>query len=663
MVLLDEREFLEIRFPNADPALGVKLAKVVRKALPTEDKLTVPLDFIMANIERTKKQARTIEVNLQPPPIFRSETPAILVMFMGEPALAEIKGTQLMFVTNTNWDVFLDKRTGRYYLRNGASWLATGDLQKGSWAPAPLLPEDLAKLPDDKNWEDVKKHLPGEKAASIPKVFVSLKPAELILSDGVPQFVPISGTRLMYAKNTDSDLFMLVGEGNYYFLTAGRWFRSASLDGPWKPATNDLPAEFRKIPDDHVKGDVLANVPGTPESEEAVIMASVPRKVSVNKDEATVTVVYDGAPKFIVIDGTAVYFALNSPQDVFRVEGKYYCCYQGVWFQAAAAAGPWAVCTAVPAVIYKIPSNHPKHNVTYVYVYSSTPSTVVVGYTSGYTGCYVAYGAVMFGLGYWAAHAHHHHHYHYHSHYYGYGCHAHYNHHTGTYHRGASVYGPYGGAGRGAAYNPHTGTYSRGAYAYGPNGSRYARQAYNPRTGTRAVQRGGTTPYGSWNQTAVRRGNEWARGGSASRDGTTLRGFETSRGAAGIGKSGPGGASGALRTRSGDVYVGKDGDIYKKSGDSWQKREGNSWSNVDRSAGAGTTGTGRSTTEAGRSTTEAGRSGSRPSSTDRSASRADVDRGLSRDSRARSRGNSNARRYRSSSGSRYSRGGGGGRRR
>ena len=52
-----------------------------------------------------------------------------------------------------------------------------------------------------------------------------------------------------------------------------------------------------------------------------------------------------------------------------------------------------------------------------------------------------------------------------------YGMSAWYNPWTGTYGRGASVYGLYGGAGVGARYNPRTGTYARGAAAYGPYGS------------------------------------------------------------------------------------------------------------------------------------------------------------------------------------------------
>jgi hypothetical protein len=60
------------------------------------------------------------------------------------------------------------------------------------------------------------------------------------------------------------------------------------------------------------------------------------------------------------------------------------------------------VATTVPAVIYSIPPSSPMHYVTYVRVYSSTPTTVFVGYTPGYYGTvYSTEGVVVYGTGYY----------------------------------------------------------------------------------------------------------------------------------------------------------------------------------------------------------------------------------------------------------------------
>ena len=43
-------------------------------------------------------------------------------------------------------------------------------------------------------------------------------------------------------------------DGDFYFLVAGRWFKSASLEGPWTFATPSLPADFKEIPVEHQGG-------------------------------------------------------------------------------------------------------------------------------------------------------------------------------------------------------------------------------------------------------------------------------------------------------------------------------------------------------------------------------------------------------------------------
>ena len=93
----------------------------------------------------------------------------------------------------------------------------------------------------------------------------------MIVTEGLPSYTPISGTVLLFVANTAEDLFML--DGRHYFLTAGRWFSAETLEGPWETATESLPEEFQKLPQDHEKAYVLASVPGTPDAEE--IMAPI----------------------------------------------------------------------------------------------------------------------------------------------------------------------------------------------------------------------------------------------------------------------------------------------------------------------------------------------------------------------------------------------------
>jgi hypothetical protein len=584
----------DLRFPNVSDSEAASLRKVVDELAPLGQATILSLDRVLACLNPEEHQVQpAVEVNIQPPKIFYSRKPALLVMFMGEPALQPVdpKRPELMFAINTNWDMFYDTIESRYYLLNGASWLSAADPVKGPWTSVKKLPAALSSLPADDNWAEVRKNVPGKPVKDVPVVFVTTEPAELILTKGEPSYSPIPGTRLMRVANTESVLFLHSGEGQYYFLTAGRWFRTKTLDGPWLAASADLPADFAKIPDDNASAFVKASVPGTRDAKDAVMLASVPTTTTITVAPVTEQVVYSGAPQFVVIQGTTVQYAVNSPNTVFLVDGRYYWCEQGVWLYATTASGPWTFCTSVPAAIYTIPPTHPTYNVTYVVVQSSTPTTVVYSQTSGYSGQYVAAtGVLMFGMGVLVGAAiaddDHYHYYHYPPPcHYSYGCGAVYHHgHGGYYVSAHASYGPYGGAGRSAAYNPRTGTYSRGAYAYGPAGSASVRQAYNPYTGGYAQSGRVSTARGSAGGFYAEQGGKSAWGGYRSGPGGTVGGVGTSEGAGAVGWDTRYGQGMVAKDKEGNVYAGKDGTVYKKDDSgSWSSNSGSGWESVDRS--------------------------------------------------------------------------------
>jgi hypothetical protein len=181
--------------------------------------------------------------------------------------MSSVQGANLLFAVNTNWDVFLDPQTSTYYLLDGAFWLSATDY-RGPWRPVTQLPGAFNDLPNDKNFAEVKQHLPGIRIQEkdLPAIFVSTQPAVIILTKGKPTFSLIRGTQLMAVSNTDSDLFKDSRDGQYYYLISGRWFRSSSLNGPWTFATPDLPQDFARIPSKSKYGRVLYAVPGTPQA-------------------------------------------------------------------------------------------------------------------------------------------------------------------------------------------------------------------------------------------------------------------------------------------------------------------------------------------------------------------------------------------------------------
>lgn len=610
----------ELRFANVSADELAKLRQAVEKLHPSGHAITLSLDRVVAYLDPAAQPVQPpVEVNLDPPRIFSSITPAILVMFMGEPQFkpVETNRTDLLFALNTNWDVLYDAASRRYFLLYGEGWLTAPDVLKGPWTPAQTLAPSMYSLPASENWAEARQRLPGKTPKMAPVVFVTTEPAEMILTDGPPSYMPVKGTRLLRVNNTDSVLFLHSGDGKMYFLVAGRWFRGDSLYGPWSAASSTLPPDFAQIPDTDPAAFVKASVPGTREAQDAVLLASIPSTTTVQVAPVTETVVYTGAPQFVSIPSTTVQYAVNTPNQVFLVNGGYYWCYGGAWLFSASASGPWTYCNTVPAAIYTIPPSNPNYNVTYVVVQSSTPTTVVYSQTSGYSGQYVAAtGVLMFGMGMLVGAAiadgdHYHYHYPPPCHY-SYGCGAVYHHGHGGYYASAHVsYGPYGGAGRTASYNPYTGTYARSSYAYGPYGSASRGAAYNPYTGTSAAGRSVNTPYGSARQGAAYNPYTGARaaGGQVKTDyGSAGRGAAynptTGQGAAGRYASGEYGSAGAIRTtegsgmaawdtknsqgavgksQSGDVYAAKDGTVYKKdSNGNWSQNSGSGWENPSK---------------------------------------------------------------------------------
>ena len=581
-------KIIEANFQTLSKDQTREIVSEIEKNIPDEDRI-ISLDRVLVQVDKSQIIPKNVDnLKSDPPKILLSRTPAILLSFDGEPIWSPIKDNELKFAVNTNWDVFQHQPTGLYYLRNDTSWLRATDL-KGPWSQAAKLPDSFNKLTDDENWKDVKANLPGTPVKRAPTVYFSTEPAELILLDGEPKYVPVPGTGLLWISNTESDLFRMGREGPIYYLVSGRWFRAPNLNGHWTFATPTLPEDFKLISLEHPRSRVLASVPGTQQAAEAVLLAQVPQIARVNKKETKAPeVIYQGEPEYQVIEGTQLQRAVNTDKDIIKVGDLYYMCFQGVWFMANTPKGPWTVASSIPDEIYKIPANSPAHSVTYVTIEqddNNEDDWVTYAAVAGYTGMMIGWGCAVWGTGWYYPP-----YYYYGGYYpiyypywrtYGYG--SWYNPYTGVYGTAGRIYGPYGGVGFGARYNPSTGTYARGAFAYGPYGARGAAQAYNPRTGTYAQTRQGAGVYGSWGSTQVQRGDDWAstKRFTNRNTGNTTRVTRGDQGGM-ITRRGENG-SGFVGARVDNVYAGRDGNVYRRDQNgNWSKWENGNWNSASR---------------------------------------------------------------------------------
>jgi hypothetical protein len=385
-------------FPNATAQEQQMLSGILQTEVPKWN-LTISLDRLEASLLNAQVvQASAEGLRVTPPRVLFADVPSILVSIDGAPQLRPIEHTRLQRVVNTPFPLIYDPAAETYYLNGGKLWYSA-PAAEGPWTPIDNPPAAVAAVvPADQ----------GTAAASIPasgpppRIVVATEPTELIVTDGAPQYAPITGTDLLSMTNTESDVILDVSSQQYYLLLSGRWFRSKSLGGPWSDVPpGELPASFQMIPPKSDRGGVRVDVAGTDEARLAVIDAQIPQTATIPRGKAKLKLTYDGPPRFEPIPGTRIEYAVNTSSSVLKIGRKYYACEQGAWYLSGSPTGPWTVATAVPPEVQSIPPSCPLYDTRYVYVYGYTPSVVYVGYTPAYFGCYPFDGVVIWGTGFY----------------------------------------------------------------------------------------------------------------------------------------------------------------------------------------------------------------------------------------------------------------------
>lgn len=689
----------QVKFADATPERQKIVSAFLEREIP---KLDIPISIdrlsaAMVDVNSQKKGAG--EFKNDPPKIVISTEAAVLLFYDGEPVLRDMEGQRGVWqqAVNTPLPVLLDVKTKTFYLCGGDVWY-TAAKALGPWTPTTKVPEPLLamKAEADKRQrqadgeeEPAPQGQPGapkagttptagQKPAALtpaktaaasesekpPKVIVATVPTELIVIFGEASWTPIKDTDLLYVSNSLGNVFKDITTQKTYVLLSGRWYEAKSLDGPWAYVPPDtLPGGFAKIPEDSPAASVLASVPGTDAAMDALLDAQIPQTAAIKRSAATLDVTYDGTPTFKAIEGTKLEFAVNTSFSVIKLESRYYCCHQAVWYVAGTPQGPWQVADKVPEEMYTIPPSNPHYNTTNVYVFDSTPEVVYTGYYPGYVNSYVYGGSIVYGTGWYyppyvSPYA-----------YYpfvptwGFG--VGWNPWTGWSFGISWGYGPFrigigfggwgGMYGHGGWYGPPgyhppyyghypprpgvpPGHYPPGGYPGGghpggppqPGGPRPS----NPIAG-QGGQPGGPRPantaagQGGGGQVSSRNPNLYASPQNSARNAQT-----------------PGNKSGQSANRVGggpnNVYASPSGDVFRRNNDgSWQQRQNGGWSNPSSSPSSkGGAGVGTQPSKGGWGSSSSG---------------------LNRDYQSRSRGSSRAGSYSGSRGG-MSRGGGGRRR-
>ena len=115
-----------------------------RRSLPRSPRASrrsdrvIALDRVLASIDKSQILPKNVEgVKADPPTVFFSKTPAVIVNIDGDPIWSPIAGTDLKYAINTNWDLFELGTTKTFYLRHDATWLKATSLPAPGRRPAP----------------------------------------------------------------------------------------------------------------------------------------------------------------------------------------------------------------------------------------------------------------------------------------------------------------------------------------------------------------------------------------------------------------------------------------------------------------------------------------------------------------------------------------------
>ena len=646
-----------VGFPGSEEEHQDALARLLEREIPSWE-LDISMDRLITDLELAETRRMAAEgLNMEPPVILFSLEPAILITIDGEPRMQQIEGSDYMRILNTAFTIIFDRDARTYYLGAGEDQWYSAPEYDGPWALTDRVPSDIAalapeplpdeELPADDAPEGVEVE-EEEEPGPPPAIVVATEPTELIVIEGEPEYTPISGTDLMYVGNSESDVLLDLESARHFVILSGRWFASESFDGPWTNVPADqLPDRFADIPFDSEMGHILVSVPGTEPANEAVMENQIPQTSAIDRD-ATIDVEYDGVPQFEPIEGTSMSYAANTAEQIIKVNDQYYACHEAVWYVSDSAEGPWTVADEVPQEVYDIPAESPVHNVTYVYVYETTPEVVYVGYYPGYTGSYVYQGTIVYGTGW------------YYPGWYGryyyprpatWGFHVRWN--------------PWYGWSFGLSYStgPFTFYIGRGGWYrggwWGPARYRGYRHGYHrgwhqgARAGYRAGYRAGSN--------AARRNNIYHRPDNVARNVPSDRARTDSRGRVAQG-------------RDNNVFSDRDGNVYRDNNGNWEQRTRDGWQSneaVNRDAArerASTTDRSAAGDRAGQrpqqQPSQQARPQQQPSYQMPSSGRATTGQNLERSNNARSAGTARTNNYNSArSGGSGARRSGGGRRR
>ena len=111
LVSMAPLKIVEANFTTLAKEQVREITEQIDKAFPPEERV-IALDRVLANLDKSTIVPKTVEgIKADPPTIFFSKTPAVIVNLDGDAIWSPIKENDLKYAVNTNWDLFLHEPT------------------------------------------------------------------------------------------------------------------------------------------------------------------------------------------------------------------------------------------------------------------------------------------------------------------------------------------------------------------------------------------------------------------------------------------------------------------------------------------------------------------------------------------------------------------------
>ena len=180
--------------------------------------------------------------------------PTELVVSIGKAEFAPLTD-DLLSMSNTDSNVFMDVKSQKYYLIISGRWYKA-DSMTSTWhyVASDKLPKTFIEIPETSKYVDIRASIAGTdeakeavidaqipQTATVKKGTVDIQ----IVYDGKPDFKAIDGTDLKFALNC-SETVILTGK-EYYLVKDAVWYIAKSATGPWD-VSDHAPPGIDKVP-------------------------------------------------------------------------------------------------------------------------------------------------------------------------------------------------------------------------------------------------------------------------------------------------------------------------------------------------------------------------------------------------------------------------------